>query len=161
MPRNYIIHNGMLISSDELMHWKYIKKVKKNGKWVYYYDDSEVKKAEDNLKKAESDRVAANLKVYNTENDLKDIRKNSDKYREKNYVNTDEYYKKINKLQDVYGERVTKLNKAEKKLDKAMKKYDNVRVKHLAVSVIAKGAAFIANLFSGSLFSKKKKSKKK
>lgn len=24
--------------SDGLMHWKYIKKVKKNGKWRYYYD---------------------------------------------------------------------------------------------------------------------------
>ena len=26
-------------SPDELHHWKYIKKIKKDGKWVYYYDN--------------------------------------------------------------------------------------------------------------------------
>ena len=25
-------------TSDDVQHWKYIKKVKKNGKWRYYYD---------------------------------------------------------------------------------------------------------------------------
>lgn len=30
--------------SDELKHWKYIKKKKVNGKWRYYYDDSELSK---------------------------------------------------------------------------------------------------------------------
>lgn len=35
---NYIISNGDLHNTDELKHWKYIKKVKKNGKWRYYYD---------------------------------------------------------------------------------------------------------------------------
>jgi hypothetical protein len=28
----------------ELKHWKYIKKVKKNGKWVYFYDQAELDK---------------------------------------------------------------------------------------------------------------------
>lgn len=35
---DYIITNGQLHSTDELKHWKYIKKVRKNGKWRYYYD---------------------------------------------------------------------------------------------------------------------------
>ena len=26
--------------TDELKHFKYIKRVKKNGKWRYYYDES-------------------------------------------------------------------------------------------------------------------------
>ena len=30
--------------SDEMYHWKYIKREKKNGKWVYYYDTSELDK---------------------------------------------------------------------------------------------------------------------
>jgi len=34
----------ILISNDELMHWKYIKREKVKGKWKYYYDLSEVKK---------------------------------------------------------------------------------------------------------------------
>lgn len=38
-------------SADELYHWKYVKKVKKNGKWRYYYD---VKDADD---KTLSERV--------------------------------------------------------------------------------------------------------
>jgi len=36
----YIIKNGQVheLSDDELMHWKYIKREKVNGKWRYYYD---------------------------------------------------------------------------------------------------------------------------
>lgn len=30
-------------SNDQLMHWKYIKKVWKNGKWKYYYDHDQLK----------------------------------------------------------------------------------------------------------------------
>lgn len=30
--------------SDEMYHWKYIKKKKVNGKWRYYYDNSELDK---------------------------------------------------------------------------------------------------------------------
>lgn len=30
--------------SDELQHYKYIKREKKNGKWVYYYDTKELDK---------------------------------------------------------------------------------------------------------------------
>ena len=35
---NYIMHNGQLYTTDELMHWKYIKRERVNGKWRYYYD---------------------------------------------------------------------------------------------------------------------------
>ena len=57
---DYIYHNGRLVNMDELMHsatyvgdasggtylehWKYIKREKKNGKWVYYYDKDQLKK---------------------------------------------------------------------------------------------------------------------
>lgn len=30
-------------SDDELKHWKYVKREKKNGKWVYYYDTKQLK----------------------------------------------------------------------------------------------------------------------
>lgn len=29
--------------NDELKHWKYVRREKKNGKWVYYYDDDKFK----------------------------------------------------------------------------------------------------------------------
>lgn len=43
---DYIITpNGMVpVSDDVLMHWKYIKRVKKNGKWKYYYDEESLKR---------------------------------------------------------------------------------------------------------------------
>ena len=39
----YIMHNGTFreVTEDELMHWKYINKEKKNGKWVYTYPDDD------------------------------------------------------------------------------------------------------------------------
>lgn len=33
----------------ELKHWKYIKKYKHNGKWVYIYDESELRRAEEGV----------------------------------------------------------------------------------------------------------------
>lgn len=39
---NYIYSNGELYNVDELAHaFKYVKREKVNGKWRYYYDDSE------------------------------------------------------------------------------------------------------------------------
>lgn len=35
--------------SNELKHWKYIKKVRVNGKWRYFYDDSETQKYDNNV----------------------------------------------------------------------------------------------------------------
>jgi hypothetical protein len=32
---------GLIESDEELMHWKYINKEKKNGKWVYTYPDDD------------------------------------------------------------------------------------------------------------------------
>lgn len=42
---NFIITRDLDNASDELRHWKYIKREKgKNGKWRYIYNDSELKK---------------------------------------------------------------------------------------------------------------------
>lgn len=40
---NYVLIHGQLVEvSDEvLMHWKYVNKEKKNGKWVYTYPDDD------------------------------------------------------------------------------------------------------------------------
>lgn len=42
-------------TSDDIQHWKYIKKVKKDGKWRYYYDKEQLK----------DDLGVDELKVYN------------------------------------------------------------------------------------------------
>ncbi len=42
---DFIITRDLDNTSDELRHWKYIKREKgKNGKWRYIYNDSELKK---------------------------------------------------------------------------------------------------------------------
>ena len=45
MPK-YILKHGTFVEveNDELMHWKYIKKKKVNGKWRYWYDYDSLKK---------------------------------------------------------------------------------------------------------------------
>ena len=59
----YIMHNGTFreVTDEELMHWKYIKKEKKNGKWVYIYDESELQRAKKDAEKAQkkADRTAS------------------------------------------------------------------------------------------------------
>lgn len=47
---DYIITNGQLHSTDELMHWKYIKRERVNGKWRYYYDKASAKADFENSK---------------------------------------------------------------------------------------------------------------
>lgn len=45
MHNNYILtREGTMItiSDDELYHWKYIKREKKNGKWVYTYSNDKL-----------------------------------------------------------------------------------------------------------------------
>lgn len=40
-PESILVHSDQFLGtefSDELYHWKYIKREKKNGKWVYTYD---------------------------------------------------------------------------------------------------------------------------
>lgn len=55
--------------SDELTHWKYVKKKKVNGKWRYYYD------VKDALGYDERANAAASIREYNkaTQN-LKDYK---------------------------------------------------------------------------------------
>lgn len=60
---------------DDIQHWKYVKKVRKNGKWRYYYDEdsvrSDVNKAVDttenilDVAKAETSRAVDNASYDN------------------------------------------------------------------------------------------------
>ena len=45
-PVDELMHYSSIdeLSDDELMHWKYIKREKINGKWKYYYDYKSLKK---------------------------------------------------------------------------------------------------------------------
>lgn len=51
----YLMHGETNVTDDELMHWKYVKKEKINGKWRYWYDWGSVK----NDTKTKVDAVAS------------------------------------------------------------------------------------------------------
>lgn len=61
MNKNVIIHTES--DDDYLCHWKYIKRYKKNGHWVYVYDDKQLHdlrdKQKENLNIAREGREAA------------------------------------------------------------------------------------------------------
>ena len=60
---------------NELTHWKYIDREKKNGKWRYTYDKQKVDKVV-NYAKQESTREAQNL-AYDTANEALKYRQNT------------------------------------------------------------------------------------
>lgn len=81
---NEYMANEYGLSNDELKHWKYIKRVKKNGKWVYYYDNETDSKYANNVselnatetvaldKKGNLDIVSDYNKVSSNRTDYKD-----------------------------------------------------------------------------------------
>ena len=66
----YVIIHGQLheLSDDELMHWKYIKREKKNGKWVYTYD------LKQNVKDKIGITAKENMNKYKTQYDKQNER---------------------------------------------------------------------------------------
>ena len=166
MNKDYVIIHGQLYAvpskSNELKHWKYVKREKVNGKWRYYYDDSELKKAKSAEKEARTEMGKAAVysdkakdeyddAVNNARNfmngdtsKVKDVTKqmsiNSDlvKSAKSNYTNAESYHKE-----------------AVAAYDKAYSKLRKTKVKHVVVGTIAKGVAAVGNFFS-KLFSKKK-----
>lgn len=79
--KNVLYHSDVYLGatfSDGIYHWKYVKREKRNGKWVYYYSDPTYDKAKNTynavdkrLKSAESKLVSANThnqKVHSNPN---------------------------------------------------------------------------------------------
>ena len=104
--------------SDELRHWKYVKREKKNGKWVYYYNEDLKSKSGLNtradLKEAENNR-----EMYE---DVRDsaIRQGFDNERIESYHKSAKEYESIaNELREQYYS--TPLGSIEKYVDKGKK----------------------------------------
>lgn len=121
------------ISSDELMHFKYIKRERKNGRWVYYYDQSELDQAERDARKVERKITRAKA-----ERDLTRI----DPWSTHNQV--------------VSAEK--KLQTAQKKGKSVIRKYEAMKIVSFPARVVSTAVVVVANLFS-KLFSIKKKKK--
>lgn len=113
--------------SNELTHWKYVKRVKgKNGKWRYYYDGEQLKDDLDmgleerkQLKEAES-----NADFYKEIYELtKERRDNPTAMDMKNYDGNIEKFKSyMDRQVDGTRENVVK---AEKRVDECLREYGN------------------------------------
>lgn len=80
-------------NKNELVHWKYVKKVKKNGKWRYYYDTDALKKdiskslgidAKEQMSQIKEDIHDANKKLENMQNYANSQKAVSSKNQEEN-----------------------------------------------------------------------------
>ena len=77
MSEKIRLERGMRrLADDELMHWKYIKRYKKNGKWRYVYDYTATtagqyrKNISDNLAKAYKYGNLVGTSTSDSQNDL-------------------------------------------------------------------------------------------
>lgn len=149
---NYVLIHGQLVEvSDEvLMHWKYIKREKKNGRWVYYYDEGAADR--DDYKNAK-DYQKAEAKTWERERELNTAKKRlketgttvDAKIRYGDQISAHNNYKRA----------VDNLKRASKSQNRAYRKYQARTVSNFAAKTISKGAVKVANLFS-KLFTKKK-----
>lgn len=65
----YTIIHGQLceLPEDELMHWKYIKREKVNGKWKYYYDQSELDRFAKTANDSKNKSIDAARRVFESQ----------------------------------------------------------------------------------------------
>lgn len=149
---NYIYTNGNLHNTDELKHWKYLKREKKNGKWRYYYSDKEYATAKKQHRFARDIYGEANAENKKYRQNVKSVHKEFESdgfvdYTEKTQLG------KIDKMLADHNAQTAKIGKwyVEQSF-----KYAKIQIKSLPRRLIAKGASAVANLFE----SVKKKIKK-
>lgn len=154
---NEMFNNSSLYHSDEYLgedytdgikHWKYIKREKRNGRWVYYYKDDKY----DKLLK-ESSNAYANKKI--AVNNYYDAKKKYDSLNGPTSINT--YKKALNNKINA----AEKANKARRKSEMADKQYDKyakktairrisgkklVKVLNTSSEIISKGKKYLSNL---------------
>ncbi len=146
------------LDEDEIMHWKYIKRVKlPNGKWRYIYDESELKKLGDTAEQlrdaATTDRLRAGAAQVNLE--MHDrmatsrtgsvtgwTQKDSDTHKDLKY----EWYEAV--------DRANQSARMAKAIEKA---YTKKKIRSFAERTISKGIVAIANLISDISYKAKRK----
>lgn len=95
MSKYTIIHGQLCeLPEDELMHWKYIKREKVNGKWKYYYDLGETqKKAYEQAKNAYDTRKAQVQSAYKKNLPVAGGMKSDGNVAAARYYNSDSHHK--------------------------------------------------------------------
>lgn len=138
--------------SDELYHWKYLSRKRKNGRWVYTYKNQDYAKAKSKLDKAERDYI------YDTaQYDM--ARSTADAHRQNSFKNgkiSDEEANDYAFFKMFEDEKFSKYKESGAKYVNAKSKFNSVSIKTLPSRIIGNGAAAVANMVSkiGSAISK-------
>ena len=172
--RNRLYHSATYLGqdySDGIRHFKYVKREKINGKWVYYYDSKE-----------KNGVRLASVKISGDPNSKYGVYqsgsgKNSKKITVKkgkglfnktyNSLATNNKVKTIGKIEQGYDKLVSQVKKGKKKLASLFKKKKGLKAKSSKVksaatkSIVSKVIAKTANkkMPESKLVSKKKKKK--
>lgn len=155
--------------TDGIYHFKYIKREKVNGKWVYYYKDDLLDKARTN-KQAAIDRYVTNANTM--DNASKTIKRTSDNinkranykggkvstFLKKQYTKADTARKKL--AEKSYTKSKAESDQALKDIDKETKKIKKLKNTDKFRKNVAKGTVAVANMLSNAGYKAKKTAKK-
>ena len=134
------------LEDDELMHWKYVKRERVNGRWRYYYDDSSFKDKKKAYEDAEKNLTTKQLRYLLSKSAVK--------------TNYDLYTKDGNeKLSDAESKRMTEFMSkmtayesdytiAGVEFTRAKSEYMNAKLSHIPAAVISKGMVAVKNAIS-------------
>ena len=151
-------YGNQVYNWNDVLHWKYIKRERVNGKWRYYYHDPEYQSALNNYNSAKSRAMAISLKRAASKADydqthtrtLNDWKLSKDG---KKYVWTATPQTRRNRrLEDEARQEYLKYDKrfrvAQMAESIARKKYIKNKLSSIPRRIVAKGAARIANFLS-------------
>lgn len=172
MKNHELYHTDIYLGqdfSDGIKHWKYVKRVKVNGKWRYYYDDAEYSNAKNAVKTASKQYLEDYAKDYHAKEKIAEAKPALETARQ-NYLKDKnneaakkEYRKQSMNMANLEIDRdITDYYSAESKeaVKTAVNKYKKVKLKTAPRRIIAKGLAAIGNALS-TLSSKVASYKKK
>ena len=151
-------YGNQVYNRNDVLHWKYIKRERINGKWRYYYHDPEYRSALNNYNSAKSRTTEISLKRAASKADydqaymrtLNDWKRSKDG---KEYIWTATPQARRNhRLEDEARQEYLKYDQrfrvAQMAESIARKKYIKTKLSSIPRRTIAKGAAIVANFLS-------------
>jgi hypothetical protein len=146
-PSDELQHNGIEyvdLDEDVIIHWKYIKRKKlANGKWRYYYDQSELdKRLETAVRKSNQAYVDEDAMNKSREEYEKSKGKVTDRFGVTTL--TDDHINASKKYSDAKNKYAISFRDAQI----AVNNYKRMKAKSFAARTISKGAVAVANMLS-------------
>lgn len=139
---NEIYHSDTYLGkdfSDGIKHWKYIRRERRNGRWVYFYKNDVDQKMRNDMS-----NYHTNMNYYNRM--TKYAKDDAEKA-----LNSGNY-KKYSDYTLKKGEYSTKANEEERKYNAAKEQYNKYRKKTAVSRTVSKLTAAVLNMASASVY---------